>query len=74
MRGEEPPESADSLVSEVRRLREVYEAILDALRAADQRFAAVEQQIAPSTGLVIDGGGLVRPALEVGGRRQANGT
>ncbi len=56
MRGEEPPESADSLVSEVRRLREVYEAILDALRAADQRFAALEQQIAPSSGLGPDGG------------------
>ena len=57
MRGEEPPETVDPLLSEIRQLREVYEAILDALRAADGRFAAVEQQIAPSTGLVIDGGG-----------------
>jgi DNA-binding XRE family transcriptional regulator len=54
-RGEEPPEPADPLLSEVRQLREVYEAILDALRAADRRFASVEQQIAPSTGLVTNG-------------------
>lgn len=56
VRGEEPPETVDPLLSEVRHLREVYEAILDALRAADRRFAAVEQQIAPSSGLVADGG------------------
>ena len=56
VRGEEPPETADPLLSEIRQLREVYEAVLDVLRAADRRFAAVEQQIAPSTGLVIDGG------------------
>jgi DNA-binding XRE family transcriptional regulator len=55
VRGEERPESANSLVSEVRRLREVYEAILDAVRQADQRVAAVEQRIAPSSGLVPDG-------------------
>ena len=66
MRGEEPPETADPLLSEIRQLRGVYEAILDALRAADQRVAAVERQVAPSTAVVIDGGG-PRPARTRGG-------
>ncbi len=66
VRGEEPPESTDPILSELRQLRDVYEAILDALRAADQRVAAIEQQIAPTTGLLIDGGASRQPRTRGG--------
>lgn len=48
MRSDDPAENPDPLLAEVRQLREVYEAILEAMRAADRRFASVEQAIAPA--------------------------
>jgi DNA-binding XRE family transcriptional regulator len=55
VRGEGPLDSSEPILSELRQLRDVYEAILDALRAADQRVAAVEQQVAPAADRVLEG-------------------
>lgn len=48
-------EAVDPLLVELRQLRGVYEAILDALRAADRRVAAVEDAIETARGTGADG-------------------